>query len=96
MRLVFSLAARRDMAEAVAYISFENPRAAMRQRRLVEQSARRLPDFPGLGRAGEDGRRRMQVPSTPFVLIYEARKDAIVILRVWHGARDESASATPQ
>ncbi|WP_137177346.1 type II toxin-antitoxin system RelE/ParE family toxin [Roseomonas sp. AR75] len=93
MRLVFALAARRDLAEAVAYISADNPDAARRQRRLIERAAQRLLDFPGLGREDEDGRRRLRVPRTPFVLMYRQHDEMIVILRVWHGARQDGGLA---
>ncbi len=69
MRLVFSLAARRDLAEAVAYISVDNPRAALRQRRCEARDHHRHP--PRLAwRPGGSRRRRSAVmaraPIPPF------------------------------
>lgn len=88
MRLVLSGAARRDLTEAIAFIATDNPQAAERQNRMVQAAALRLARFPALGRAEAGGRRILQVPGTPFRLIYEARHDTILILRVWHGARE--------
>ena len=91
MRLVFSGRARRDLTEAIAFIAAENPAAASWQRGLIEETARRLTVFPALGPTlGEmlDSTRQAQVPRTPFRLVYAIRQDAIVILRVWHGARE--------
>lgn len=87
MKLVFSITARRDVAEAVAYISADSRAAALRPRRLIEQTAKRLLDFPRLGRAGDDDRRWMHVTGTPYTLVYRQDGNVIVILRVWHGAR---------
>ena len=87
MRLALSGTARRDLAEAIAFIAADNPQAADRQNRLIQATAFRLARFPALGRAEAGGRRVAQVPGTPFRLIYEVRRDSILILRVWHGAR---------
>jgi plasmid stabilization system protein ParE len=89
VRLVFALAARRDLAEAVAYVGADNPEAAHRQRFLVERAAQRLLGFPGLGQDEGEGRRRLRMPGTPFVLMYRQHGETIVILRVRHGARQE-------
>ena len=87
MRLVLSGTARRDLTEAITFIAADNPHAAERQNRLIQATALRLTRFPALAHAEAGGRRVAQVPGTPFRLIYEARRDSILILRVWHGAR---------
>jgi toxin ParE1/3/4 len=87
VRLVLSGTARRDLAEAIAFIAADNPHAADRQNRLIQATAHRPTRFPALGRAEVEGRRVAQVATTPFRLVYEVRRDSILILRVWHGAR---------
>jgi plasmid stabilization system protein ParE len=87
VKLDFNLVARRDLREALAYIAADNPRTAERQEQLVRTAAFRLTDFPDLGRPLDRRRRLLQVRGTRFRLVYIATRDAIVILRVWHGAR---------
>jgi len=87
VRLVFSVPARRDVIEALAFIGESDPRAAERQNALLQQAARRLTRFPKLGAPMEGGNRRLQVRGTPFALIYREQGDTLTILRVWHGAR---------
>jgi toxin ParE1/3/4 len=87
MRLVFAASARRDLAEAIDFIRQDNPAAAQEQSRRIRAAARRLPEFPHLGGELDDDRRRLQVPRTPFILVYRVTPGAILILRVWHGAR---------
>ncbi|MBX9593398.1 MAG: type II toxin-antitoxin system RelE/ParE family toxin [Roseomonas sp.] len=88
MRLVIAATARRDLTEAIAFIAADNPRAAERQSAPIQAATLRLIDFPGMGRVDRDGNRIAQVPGTPFRLVYEAPPDHILILRVWHGARE--------
>jgi plasmid stabilization system protein ParE len=47
--------------------------------------------MPGLGRPSEvEGARKLLVPEWPYKIIYEIaiKPECIVILRVYHGARD--------
>jgi plasmid stabilization system protein ParE len=78
----------------VAHIGAHNPLAAQQQNRLVQQAARRLLVFPRLGAPDAQALRALQVPGTPFRLIYQETRDAIVILRVWHGARQWPPAST--
>ena len=41
----------------------------------------------GRDHADEAGRRLFAVPGTSFLLIYRVENDDLIILRVWHGAR---------
>ena len=46
-----------------------------------------LGDFPLMGRAGRvEGTREMAVPGLPYIIVYEPAPDAILVLRVIHGA----------
>lgn len=88
MRLVFTEPARRDLADAFAFIAADNSAAAERQEARVLRAAWSLLEFPKLGRAAErTGERRLDMRGTPFRLVYRQSGDAIIILRVWHGAR---------
>ncbi len=46
-----------------------------------------LTAFPEMGRSDQAGRRFFAVPRTPFLLIYREEADHVLILRIWHGAR---------
>ncbi|MGK7870207.1 type II toxin-antitoxin system RelE/ParE family toxin [Falsiroseomonas sp. E2-1-a20] len=86
-RLRVTLVARRDLIDAVDYTARENRGAAERLRARLIEAAGRLGTFPAMGRSDEMGRRLFAVPGTPFLLIYREEADHVLILRVWHGAR---------
>lgn len=93
MNLVVTRLARKDLEDAVAFIALDSPVAASRFQGQIEMAAGRLLDFPGLGRAmpGSD-RRAYVVARTRYILIYRVESDTIVLLRVWHAARQPTQS----
>ena len=89
MRLVIARAAARDLADIVRYIRMDNPRGAERVRAAILAAARGLTDFPGMGRPGQlPETRELPVGSTPYVIIYQADGEAVIVIAVFHGARD--------
>ncbi|MBX9697960.1 MAG: type II toxin-antitoxin system RelE/ParE family toxin [Acetobacteraceae bacterium] len=88
-RIVISVAALRDLEEAVAFIAAENPDAATRLAARLRQAGAKLGDFPLMGPrlAGSRSCRAFAVPATPFWLVYRVKGDTVTILRIWHGAR---------
>jgi toxin ParE1/3/4 len=94
VRLRWSVAAWADLAELRAFIAAENPTAASQTIRRVRETARRVQDFPFSGAvAPVDELRQTSVPATPFRMVYRIEADVIVILAVWHGARQWPPSA---
>jgi plasmid stabilization system protein ParE len=87
VRLKIATAARRDVEQAIAFVAADNRAAAERLAARFDEAVRMLLDFPGLGARKEGRRRRTQVPGTPFRIFYRVEGDTLVILRVWHGAR---------
>ena len=90
-RVRFSRLALADLEDISSYIGRENPRAAARVINRIEELCRQLATMPGLGRPSEvPGARKLIVPRWPYKIIYEinAAADEVVILRVYHGARD--------
>jgi len=74
-------------AEA-AYIARDNPAAAARVVRAIEEAVQNLTRFPALGRPGRaPGTRELVVPATPYIIPYRVRNDAVEILRVFHASR---------
>ncbi|WP_237217054.1 type II toxin-antitoxin system RelE/ParE family toxin [Falsiroseomonas oryziterrae] len=88
MRLVWSAEARQLLSEIRLFIAQDNPSAARATVAAIRATAELLLEYPEAGRAeAELGSRRLPVPRTPYRLHSEVRQDRIVILTVWHGAR---------
>jgi toxin ParE1/3/4 len=85
MRLVWTLAALRDLASARDYIARDNAAAAEDQIGRVLAATGRLVRFPEIGRPGRHrGTRELVTSRTPYIVAYRVRADAIEILRVLH------------
>jgi toxin ParE1/3/4 len=82
-----------DLRRAVAFITKDNPTAAVELGEAIIQKSLLLAEHPRLGRVlrklQRDSLREIPVP--PYRLIYELDDQALVIyVRVlWHGARHE-------
>ncbi len=88
MKLEWSPFAQADRDDIFDYIADDNPRAAVRIDRLIEEAIDRLFDFPELGRIGRvEDTRELVIVRTPFVAIYPANEKTILILRLLHGAQ---------
>jgi toxin ParE1/3/4 len=91
MRVRFSELALADLEEIAAYIGRQNPAAARRVINRIEQLCAKLGAMPGIGRISElPPARKFVVPPWRYKIIYEIDETAqqVVILRVYHGARD--------
>ena len=87
MRLDFSYTAQRHLREARDFIAQDNPDAADALVALIAERAATLQRFPLAGRALGADRRGLALPPTPYSLIYRVVSDRVLILAVWHGAR---------
>jgi toxin ParE1/3/4 len=87
LRLVLAPSARRELVDAIAYVAAENPVAAARLNSTIQAAISRILAFPKLGTMSRRGQRRLQVAGTPYLIVYRATRETVVILRVWHGAR---------
>ncbi|HDH03614.1 MAG TPA: type II toxin-antitoxin system RelE/ParE family toxin [Actinobacteria bacterium] len=73
----------------IDYIELDNPAAAQKVFRTIDAVAGRLADFPEMGRAGRlPGTRELAVPGLPYLVVYQVAVDAVIIVAVFHGARD--------
>ena len=87
MRIDWLATAARNRANQVAYVAERNPRAALALGDAVEAAVRRLADYPYSGRPGRfAGTRELVVSGTPYVIAYRIEAQAILILRLLHGA----------
>ena len=88
---ILSAQARRDLAEAAAFIASDNP-AARRLREQVVAAAVRIGAYPLIGGVrpalAPEEVRFLVVPDFPYVIVYRATATPPRILRVLHGARD--------
>jgi toxin ParE1/3/4 len=101
MKVVWSAAALDDFDRSIAFIAAKNPDAAARVADRIDRAARALGKLP-TGRQGRvAGTYEKLVTGLPFVLAYalaptSGGDDALVILRVIHGARDWPPGRWPQ
>ena len=87
----FSNQALADLEEITAYLEPRNAAAARKVVNRIEELCFALGDMAGLGRPSEvEGARKLLVSQWPYKIIHEigVNPDRIVILRVYHGARD--------
>jgi len=80
--------ARADLAELVAYIASENPRAAYRVHDEIRKQINLLATYPEIGRPGRvRGTRELAITGTPYIAAYRFARDVLTVLRLLHGAR---------
>jgi toxin ParE1/3/4 len=80
--------AEQDLEEVEAYISLDNPVAALRTVARVLEAIEYLLQFPNMGRVGRLAEtRELIVSGTPFIVIYQIRRPDIYVLRILHAAR---------
>lgn len=89
MRLRRRPAAIRDVDELWLYIALHDEDAADRLVRAIDMATSRLLDFPRQGRERPELLLDLRsVVVRPYVIFYHVIADAVVIVRVMHGARD--------
>ncbi|MFL5804943.1 MAG: type II toxin-antitoxin system RelE/ParE family toxin [Roseiflexaceae bacterium] len=89
MKVVWSEQARRELAEQYRFYFSRNPDAARRMRASVMEGARRLHDYPRMGRPGRvEGSRELVIAGTPFLLVYDENPARVEILHVYHGRQN--------
>lgn len=89
MKVEWLLLARQDREEQLGYIAERDPWAAINLGDAIERAVNHLPAHPHIGRAGRvRGTRELVVSDTPYILAYRVEQDAVVILRLLHGAQN--------
>jgi toxin ParE1/3/4 len=82
--------AEADLNGAFDYLIERDPAAALRVYEAIRARVAMLADHPSLGRPGRvPETRELVVGRTPYIVAYtvDARRGAVVILRVLHGAQ---------
>jgi len=90
-KIVWTDEAIAHLEAIVAYISAFNPAATLTLGERLLAVADSLSEFSERGRDVGEGRREMTTV-WPYVLRYRVEGDAVIILRIRHGARDEEES----
>jgi toxin ParE1/3/4 len=86
--VVWSPRAIGHLADLRAYISRENPGAAVRTAAILLAAVDRLAALPNLGRPGRlSGTRELVIPGTHHVIPYRLRGERLEIIAVFHGRR---------
>lgn len=94
MRILWTVAAARDLDSIEEFVSQDNPAAAVQQvLRVIHTVERHLPEMPHLGRAGRvPGTRELIIPNKPYLVAYRVRQKNLEILRVLHHAQRWTAT----
>ena len=91
MKVVIREEAADDLDGIFAWIARDNPTAARETIARVRASIERLANFPNMARVGRvEGTREWVVPRLPYIVVYKVdeQRDELVVLAVFHGARD--------
>ena len=86
-RIVWTAEAVGNLRSIFGYVSAFNAPAASRLARRLQTAAESLADHPERGRETSGGLRELAVIH-PYLIRYRVREDAVIILRIRHGARE--------
>lgn len=86
--IIWSQAARSDLANIIRYIANENPFAARRINTLIQEAIQPAAEHPYLFRTGKLPGTREVVAHPNYILVYQINADRITVLSVLH-ARQE-------
>ena len=86
--------ARKDISAIMSYIGRQNPRAALSWRDEIFRILEMLGQMPEAGTGHEEiGSGMRMFPKGNYVILYEAVRNGIVVIRVTHAARDREKLA---
>jgi plasmid stabilization system protein ParE len=94
MKLLFDARAVEDLESIHQFIAADNPHAARAVTDRIVASIGRLVQFPEMGRTGTVvGTREWVIPRLPYIAVYRTApdRDAVIIVGVFHGARDRGS-----
>ena len=89
MHVEWSAYALADLKAISEYIEQDRSlETANRVTRKIYEAVQSLRAMPFRGRLGRvEGTRELVVPALPYIVVYEARDGAVLILSIVHGAR---------
>jgi plasmid stabilization system protein ParE len=90
VKLRYTQRARTDIDGIHEYIAQHDSRAASAVVRRIQSASKLLAKYPGLGRATDwVGVRVFPIVPFPYLIYYRATNDALEVIHVRHGRRDE-------
>jgi toxin ParE1/3/4 len=93
IEIVWSALARTRLQEIRAYVAKDKPAAAERLAIRIIAIVETLRTHPHLGRLGaEPGIRELVIGNTPYIILYRAQGQRVIISTIWHGAQRRSAA----
>jgi toxin ParE1/3/4 len=88
VEIVWSALARTRLREIRAYVAPDKPKAAERLAMRIVAVVEALRNHPHLGQIGvEPGIRELVIGGTPYIVLYLAQGQRVVISIILHGAR---------
>ncbi len=89
MKIRYRLEARLDIARIRTYLSERNIYAATHIIARIRSAIDYLKEFSHIGHDGRIAKTyEWQVKGLPYVIVYELRKNEVLILAIFHGAQD--------
>jgi len=86
VEIVWSPLARARLREIREYVARDKPEAAERLAIRVVAVVESLRTHPCLGHVGaEPGIRELVIGGTPYIVMYRAERERVVIGTIWHG-----------
>lgn len=80
--------AAEHLQEIFDFIAADNPDAATRITRRIADAVDRVARMPYSGRPGKiPPTREIVISGTPYIVIYQIRKEMVEVLAIHHGAR---------
>ncbi|MEX2173493.1 MAG: type II toxin-antitoxin system RelE/ParE family toxin [Pirellulaceae bacterium] len=88
-RIVWTMRAADEFAEAIEYVERQAPAAARRLAQRMMQRIRSLRRFPQSGGfvPEDDSQRYREVIEGNYRIIYRLESDAVVVMSIYHAAR---------
>lgn len=88
LAILWTAPALADLAAIRDHIAANDPRAAAKIAQALIDAVDRLQTLPRRGRPGRAaGTRELMLAGWPWLIVYEAGRETVTILRVLHGAR---------
>lgn len=85
---IWSPLALEQLWTIVEYIWREDPSAAWSVHDRIVERVERLSHFPELGPPGRlRSTRQLVITGTPYVVVYQLTKEAVLVLAVWHSSQ---------
>ena len=89
LKLRYTIRAQSDLSEIFTYLELRDKQAAKRVINAIERSANILTIYPLTGRQTDLGHVRVKpIPNYPYLLFYQPTETDLIVLRVWHTARE--------